>query len=134
MSEEDFVLYRDKKDNNKIKSLGYTINTVLPYLNIPVMKGGGKIPGRTKNNNLTIPVGLALLNDAIIKREKQTNIYNSYIPQEEGVGMLPENYINIFLNQMIQILIVVKQEKIAEEGDVGQEKIKKIKFYYDKLD
>ena len=89
MSEEDFVLYRDKKDN-KIKSLGYTINTVLPYLNMPVMKGGGKIPGRPKENNLTIPVGLALLNDAIIKREKQTNIYNSYVPQEEGVGMLPE--------------------------------------------
>ena len=89
MSEEDFVLYRDKKDN-KIKSLGYTINTVLPYLNMPVMKGGGKIPGRPKVNNLTIPVGLALLNDAIIKREKQTNIYNSYIPQEEGVAMLPE--------------------------------------------
>ena len=57
---------------------------------MPVMKGGGKIPGRTKENNLTIPVGLALLNDAIIKREKQTNIYNSYIPQEESVGMLPE--------------------------------------------
>ena len=27
---------------------------------------------------------------AIIKREKQTNIYNSYIPQEDGVAMLPE--------------------------------------------
>ena len=60
MSEEDFVLYRDKKDN-KIKSLGYTINTVLPYLNMPVMKGGGKIPGRSKENNLTIPV----LNDLL---------------------------------------------------------------------
>ena len=49
MSEEDFVLYRDKKDN-KIKSLGYTVNTVLPYLNVPVMKGGGKIPGRSDSN------------------------------------------------------------------------------------
>ena len=37
----DMVLYRG--DNGEVKSMGYTINSVLPHLNIPAMKGGGKI-------------------------------------------------------------------------------------------
>ena len=58
--ESDMVLY--KGEGGEIKSLGYTINSVLPYLNIPAMKGGGNIPGKKSNSNkLVIPAGLAYL-------------------------------------------------------------------------
>lgn len=89
METNDFVYYRDKKDG-KIKSMGYEINSLLPYLNMPVMRGGGKLPGKKQSGNLTIPVGLALLNDAIIEKEKRANVFNSYISQDDGVKMLPE--------------------------------------------
>ena len=72
--ESDMVLY--KGDDGEIKSLGYTINSVLPYLNIPAMKGGGNIPGKkAKSKQLVIPAGLALLNQAITTREKQNDFF-----------------------------------------------------------
>ena len=87
--ESDMVLY--KGEGGEIKSLGYTINSVLPYLNIPAMKGGGNIPGKKSNSNkLVIPAGLALLNQAIATREKQNDLFNAYIPQDDGAKMLPE--------------------------------------------
>ena len=87
--ESDMVLY--KGEGGEIKSLGYTINSVLPYLNIPAMKGGGNIPGKkSKSHQLVIPAGLALLNQAITTREKQNDLFNAYIPQNEGAKMLPE--------------------------------------------
>ena len=90
MEKGDFVYYRDKK-GGRIKSMGYEINSVLPYLNMPAMRGGGNIPGKRSEKKLTIPVGLALMNDAIMKKEKQTTVFKSYISQEGGAEMLPED-------------------------------------------
>lgn len=86
----DMVLYKGEDGN--IKSLGYTINSVLPHLNIPAMKGGGNIPGKKQKGEkqLVVPAGLALLNQAIENREKQNDMFNAYIPQDDGVDMLPE--------------------------------------------
>tara|TARA_Y100000992_G_C21268631_1_gene495347 strand:- start:509 stop:958 length:450 start_codon:yes stop_codon:yes gene_type:complete len=94
----DMVLYRG--DNGEVKSMGYTINSVLPHLNIPAMKGGGKIPGKkSKEGQYVIPAGLALLNQAIVDREKQNDLFQSYISQDEGATMLPEEIEKHFFNR-----------------------------------
>ena len=52
---------------------------------------GGKIPGKkSKEGQYVIPAGLALLNQAIVDREKQNDLFQSYISQDEGATMLPE--------------------------------------------
>ena len=88
----DTVMVLYKGEDGNIKSLGYTINSVLPHLNIPAMKGGGNIPGKKQKGEkqLVVPAGLALLNQAIENREKQNDMFNAYIPQDDGVDMLPE--------------------------------------------
>lgn len=96
--ESDMVLY--KGERGEIKSLGYTINSVLPYLNIPAMKGGGNIPGKKSNSNkLVMPAGLAFLNQVIATREKQNDLFNAYIPQDDGAKMLPEEIEKYFFDK-----------------------------------
>lgn len=84
----EMVLYKDSK--GVINSLGYEINSVLPYLNMPAMRGGNKLPGKKTQRKLAIPAGLALLNEAIVNKEKQKDIFHSYKLKEE-VEMLPES-------------------------------------------
>jgi hypothetical protein len=90
MEKTDLVYYKDKNDG-RIKSMGYVINSVLPYLNMPAMICGGNIPGKKNEKKLTIPVGLVVLKDAIMKKERQTTVFNSYISEEGGAEMLPED-------------------------------------------
>ena len=90
MEPKDFVLYRDPK-TNAIKSLGYEINSILPYMNMPAMKGGGNIPGKKSNNKLTLPSGLVLIHKTINEKLKQAETHKSYINQDEGSTMFPEH-------------------------------------------
>ena len=92
MNPEDFVLYRDDKNDGKIKSMGYEINSILPYINMPAMRGGGKIPGKKNDGKrLAVPVGLAVIGGAVLNHEQQSELLKAYIPQNEGVEMLPED-------------------------------------------
>jgi len=103
MEKSDFAIYKKGDD---VLSMGYKFENLLKDANLPAMIGGGK--GKFHNNQLGIPVGLALLNRQL-DRENRFEFNRNF----QG-GVVKEELYRKLLHLGEQRKIVKKEKRRQE--------------------